>query len=154
RLRAEDEVEGVVRERQRLVGAEVDEAGVREPAGGALQRDLGDVGRGELRAAQLRGQPPVAAAEVERAGGLAERADEGDEVRGRRAGVLRHELPDLVVVGHARIIPRTSSNGPYGVWPWTSSPPRRENVQQWPLWGMALDVLAAPPRERPTVAPI
>ena len=75
RLGAEDEVELAVLERKRRVGLELDKPRFGQAAARALERDRGDVGA-VSSAAELGGQPPVAAAEVERAAHAAERPHE------------------------------------------------------------------------------
>ena len=62
------------------------------------ERDGRHVRGGELRGVELAAEPAVAAAEVERALHVAERVDEAPQRLGRRARLLRHELPELVVV--------------------------------------------------------
>ena len=99
RLRAEDEVELAVTERERRVGVELDEPRLGpEPPAGALEGDARDVGRGQVRCVQLSGEGAVPAAQVECPLGPAQRADEVAEVPGRLALTVRHELPELVVV--------------------------------------------------------
>ena len=95
------------------------------------QRDGRHVRGGELRGVELAGEPAVAAAEVEGALHVAERVDEAQQRLGRRPGLLRHELPELVVVAAGRhglraismsVCPNGASRGrePAGSSAWSS----------------------------------
>ena len=86
RLGAEDEVEVVVGERERLVRREQDRLGFRQPPPRPLQRHLGHVRRHQLRRVELGREPAVAGAEVERPLAAAEPAHELGQRGVRRPG--------------------------------------------------------------------
>ena len=97
RLRAQHQVERAVVEWQRRVRLQVDDARARQPAPRSFERRGRHVGGGQLGRIELGAQAAVAAAEVERAIGVTERAHELSEHLGRRPGLLGNELPELVV---------------------------------------------------------
>jgi hypothetical protein len=96
-LRAQDEVEGVVVQRQPRVGHERQRRRVREPPGGARQGDVRHVGQREPLRVEAQREAAVAATEVERRADRSEALDEARQMLGGIARVLRDHLPQLVV---------------------------------------------------------
>ena len=96
-FRAQDQVELRIGKRQRSVGLDRDELGVRQARPGALERDLRDVCSCQPSRLKRCGQSTVAAAEVERLLGRREPLDECAEVGRCWPRVLGHRFPDVVV---------------------------------------------------------